>query len=58
MRRTGRPRKTDPPIPHKLMVRRCEHCGGEYEKPTNEPWGRWLNRRYCGKPCAYERRSA
>ena len=56
MRPTGRPRKDAAPFDATLLLRTCERCGTVKEKPENEPWSRWQNRRYCSRDC-WERRT-
>ena len=50
-RRAGRPRKDAEPVPAALLMRTCETCRSVYTKPSNQPWRRWLVRRFCGTTC-------
>ena len=58
IRAPGRPRLDAEPLPRNLLLRECETCGLEHEKPANVSWARWLRRRFCSQGCYHEARAS
>jgi hypothetical protein len=56
MRPTGRPRKDATPLPPEALIKECEWCGDNYDKPAIVTWKRWALRRYCDRACYHEHR--
>ena len=40
----------------RMRSKQCEHCNETFEKPFNEPWGRWDKRRFCSHQCWWSSR--